>query len=99
MERVLKLLRISGGYSIKELAEKLEITAGHLSRIESGEKNPSQDLLKKYGKIFHLRVSTIMFFDEEREGKGLGYQELMLLILETICKQRKKKMQNSEQQA
>ena len=71
MKRVLKALRVVNDYSIKDLAEKLQISSSHISRVESGEKNPSEELIKKYSELFGIKVSTIKFFDSEKNKKNL----------------------------
>lgn len=85
MKRVLKALRVANDYSIKDLAEKLQVSSSHISRIEAGEKNPSEELIKKYSKLFGVRVSTIKFFDSEKNKKNLKYQEVLLLVLQKMC--------------
>lgn len=88
MNEVLKLLRIAHGYKVSELANMLDITQPYLSQIETGCRKPSDDLLEKYSKVFKVRLSTIMFFDKEKNSKNLKYQELLLLILQKICNNR-----------
>lgn len=89
MNEILKLLRIAYGYKPKEVAQKLGISPSMLSQIESGLKKPTSELLEKYGKVFKIRVSTLMFFDEERKEKDLKYQDLLLMMLKQICEKRK----------
>lgn len=86
MNEVLKLLRIAHGYKVSELADMLKITQPYLSQIEKGCRKPSDDLLKKYCEVFKIKLSTIKFFDKEKNSKNLKYQELLLLILQKICK-------------
>lgn len=90
MNQVLKLLRIANGLSAKEMAEKLEISQPFLSKIESGSKKPSRVLIQKYSDTLKVKVSTIEFFDEERAGNNLDYQNLLLTILEKICNRKRK---------
>ncbi len=85
MKRVLKALRIANDYSIKDLAAKLGVSPSHISRIESGEKIPSEELIKKYSEVLKVRVSTIKFFSTEENKKNLKYQELLLLVLQKMC--------------
>lgn len=91
MNEILKLLRIAYGYKPKDVAEKLGISQSMLSQIESGLKKPTNELLERYGKVFKIRVSTLMFFDEERRDKDLKYQELLLMMLERICNKKQRK--------
>ncbi|MDA8223587.1 helix-turn-helix transcriptional regulator [Desulfosporosinus sp.] len=61
----LRLLRVFHDYKSKELAEKLGISQSYLSEIEHGKKTPTLELLNKYGKIFNMKTSTLIFFSEE----------------------------------
>jgi transcriptional regulator with XRE-family HTH domain len=65
INEVLKLLRIISNYRQNELAEELGISPALLSQVESGERNPTMDLLDRYCEVFSLRKSTLMFFAEE----------------------------------
>ena len=91
MNEVLRLLRIAKGYSISEMAEKLGKSQPFISRIESGQKTPSDELLRKYSEVLHIKFSTIMFFFKEKNENELEYEELLLLILQKICNKRIKK--------
>lgn len=91
MNQVLKSLRIAEGYSAKDLAEKLGISPPHLSRIEAGTKTPSPELLRKYGKVFHMRVSEILFFSETQDEQKLGYQKLLQKILDEMIRRKEQK--------
>lgn len=86
MNRVLRLLRIANNYSIAEIATKLDVTPSFISKIENGVKKPSQDLLEKYCKVLKIKMKTLKFFEKENEENDYRYQELLLLILEKICK-------------
>lgn len=65
ISEVLKLLRIISNYKQNELADELGISPALLSQIESGDRNPTMDLLDKYCAVFHLRKSALLFFAEE----------------------------------
>ncbi|MEN8904911.1 MAG: helix-turn-helix transcriptional regulator [Clostridiales bacterium] len=56
---VLKLLRKSEGYGLKELAKKLEVSISYISKIETGTKSPNIELIEKYAKTFNLNPSII----------------------------------------
>lgn len=66
----LRLIRVFYGYKASELAKKLEISQSYLSEIENEKKEPNLDLLRKYSKIFNLKVSTLLFFSEEIEQEN-----------------------------
>lgn len=47
-------LRKKHGWTQKELAEKLGITSTHYSRIETGESNPSYELMERFKEVFEI---------------------------------------------
>lgn len=61
----LRLIRVFHDCKVTELAEELKISAGYISEIENGRKEPSMDTLKKYAQHFKTSVSAIIFFSEE----------------------------------
>ena len=56
MGKRLKLLvfRKEQGLLQKEIAEKLGITSSHYSRIETGEVNPSYELMETFKEVFGI---------------------------------------------
>jgi transcriptional regulator with XRE-family HTH domain len=77
LHRALKLLRTSHDFKQKELAKKLGISASHLSEIESGKKTPSLVLLERYGEVFEVPVSSILFLAENIERQPQDSQDLV----------------------
>lgn len=67
LPQALKLLRTSHNFSQKELAQKLQTSSSYLSEIESGKKIPSVAVLDRYGQIFEMPVSSILFLAENIE--------------------------------
>ena len=63
----LRLLRILNGYKSAELAEKLEISQSYVSEIENSRKQPTMDILDKYGAVFDMKKSTLLLFAESLE--------------------------------
>lgn len=66
----LRLIRVFHDYKISEIARDLNISAGYLSEIENGKKEPSMAVLKKYSEHFNMSISAIMFFAEEIEKEN-----------------------------
>jgi len=63
----LRLLRVFHDLKGKELADKLSISPNYLSEIEKGKKKPSLEVINKYGEVFNIKPSSILFFSEELE--------------------------------
>lgn len=82
---VLKLLRIANDMTIKELAEKMEISAAYISEIESENRNPSLAMLSKYSEILGVKKSVILYFEEKGEECDYNYQKLLLEMLRKIA--------------
>lgn len=64
LNRALRLLRTYHQFTQVELASFLEISNTYLSEIETGDKQASVDLLRRYGEIFKMPVSSILMFAE-----------------------------------
>lgn len=64
----LKLLRVFHELKQKELAEKLDISASHISEIEAGKKTPTLELLNTYARVFEVPPSSILFLAENLES-------------------------------
>lgn len=56
----LRTLRKDRGYTLKELADEIEITSGHISNIESGNRKPNYKLLEKLGEVLSFRVEDFL---------------------------------------
>ncbi|MCP4912809.1 MAG: helix-turn-helix transcriptional regulator [Oligoflexia bacterium] len=80
----LRLIRVFNDLSQKDLAEKLEVSRSYLSEIEKGHKIPNMNLIKKYGEVFDIKPSAILFFSEklgsnkDGEYKSFALQKLLL---------------------
>lgn len=64
ISEALRLLRVFHDMKQKELAKKLSISPSHVSEIEKGNRTPSLEVIQKYATVFHIPVSSIMFFSE-----------------------------------
>ena len=67
LNETLRLIRNVNGLKGRELAELLAISPSFLSEIESGKKEPSLDLIRKYSEVLHTRPSKIMYLAEKLE--------------------------------
>jgi transcriptional regulator with XRE-family HTH domain len=70
LNEALRLLRVYHDLTALELAEQLGISPSYLSEIESGKKEPSLQLIRRYAEIFKTSRSSILFFAEDLEGVG-----------------------------
>lgn len=58
----LRVLRERRGMSIDQLAQKCELTAGHIGRIERGDsKNPRYETIEKLAKALEVEASLILY--------------------------------------
>ena len=67
LNQALRLIRVFHDQSLSELSKQTNISIGYLSEIESGKKNPSLDVIRKYATAFHTTESAILFFSENIE--------------------------------
>ncbi len=57
----LRALREQRGLSIRQLASFLEINAhSHIAKIETGQSNPSPDLILKIARFFDVSIDQLM---------------------------------------
>ncbi len=64
----LRILRVFHDLKANELARRLKISPSYLSEIEKGKKDPTLELLNKYGKEFKIPTSVILFLSESKPG-------------------------------
>lgn len=93
---VLKLLRTARQMSIKDLSQKMNVSATYISEIESGKKNPSLEVLTKYSQALKVRRSIILYFDEEKNNNEYDNQRLLLEILKKIIDIEEKAIKKEE---
>lgn len=60
--KILRLFRIARDMSIKELAEKMQVSSSYISDVERGVRNPSMETCKKYSDAFGVLLSVIIFY-------------------------------------
>jgi transcriptional regulator with XRE-family HTH domain len=71
----LRLLRVYSDMTQKDMAEALGVSQSFLSEVEKGRKQPTLELLHRYGERLGVPLSSLMFFAEEidpvtRSGKA-----------------------------
>ena len=74
LAEALRLLRVLHDLKSSELADMLGISPSYLSEIESGKKEPTLALIRKFADVFKTTPGSLLFFseelDKEREGKN-----------------------------
>jgi transcriptional regulator with XRE-family HTH domain len=66
--RQMKKERLARGWSILELAQRMEVDAAHLGRVESGKRPPTENLAAKCDAAFPERRGWFTeFYDESRD--------------------------------
>lgn len=70
--QALKLIRQYHNVKQSELASKISISNSYLSEVESGKKEVTIDLLKKYSEFFNLPMSSLMLFSENLEDNSIA---------------------------
>lgn len=87
LNKALRLLRVFNDIKLSELAQKLNLSAGYLSEIESGKKDPTISVIRKYAELFNTKESAIMFFAENIEDDSKAKATIrknIIKFLETI---------------
>jgi transcriptional regulator with XRE-family HTH domain len=89
LNEALRLVRSYHDMSQTELASELGVSNSFLSEIESGKKQPSLDLLDKYGSYFDVPVSSLLFFSESLDGGAtnklrLGLAKKVVSLLQWV---------------
>ena len=65
----IKTMRIAAGFNQSLIAQYLNVDQSLVSKIESGERTVSTDVIKKIADLFGCQVSD--FFDDESTPTGL----------------------------
>lgn len=90
---VLKCFRLSygdGDLTISKLSEMVGVTQGHISRIENGEKKPSDMILNKLSEIYNVPKEEFFRILEFSKKNDLKFKELLLEVVKTCLKYEQK---------
>ena len=63
----IRAARLKKGYTQEYLAEKLDITPGHLQHLESERRKPSVPMLFQMMELLDFSVDALVFPDRQRE--------------------------------
>ncbi len=69
LNEALRLIRVFHDASQRDLASRLKIAPSYLSEIETGKKEPTLQLLRRYAEEFKIPMSSILFFAEHIDDK------------------------------
>lgn len=75
LSEALRLIRVFNDLKQNQVAEKLNLSTTYISEIESGQKMPRMDVIKKYSEVFDIPISSIIFFSEQLSKKNKGKRE------------------------
>lgn len=64
INEALRLVRVYHDLTQTQLSQQLQISNSHISELESGKKQPTLEVLKKYSDFFDIPVSSLLFFSE-----------------------------------
>ncbi len=56
----LRVLRTGQGWSMADLAPKLEITRAYIGQMERGEKVPNAAMILKISNVFNISIDRLM---------------------------------------
>ena len=79
-ERI-KALRKAYGYTQEELADKLNISAGHIGKIETGSKGVSIDLMIELAEIFQVSLDYLILGKESAQENLKSKIRTMIEVL------------------
>ena len=65
INEAMRLLRVFNDKNLTYISKKTGISIGYLSEIESGNKQPTMKVIKKYAECFKINKSQILSFEEE----------------------------------
>lgn len=82
LNTILKVTRLVNEMTIKSVAEKSGVSYSCISELEAGKKSPTITTLKSLAKIYNIRVSRLLLFEEIAVEQQLNYQQILKMILE-----------------
>lgn len=68
ISNAIRVIRQYHNINQTQLASKLSISTSYLSELESGKKEPTLDILRKYSTFFNVPLSSLVVFSETLEG-------------------------------
>ena len=81
---IFRLLRLARNLTVKDLAERLELTTAYVHAIENGSRYPASRTIRDYSVVFDVPRELIETFNEDK-AKQNGFEKTMLWLLRVIC--------------
>lgn len=86
----MKKLRLEHRLSTRQLAEKLEVSQAHISKMESNKNQPSLSLLEKMADMFDVHITY--FFDQKKVDINIEGAEYVATEKESFSEEDLKNM-------
>ena len=67
--RKIQELRTARGLTLEDLADKLNLSVGHLSNFENGRRIPRLEMFQKIAKYFQIEYKDLLDITEEKDTK------------------------------
>jgi len=81
---IFRLLRIARDKKVKDVAKELGVTPAYINAIETGDRFPSERLLRDYANALDVSVETITSFEPSKNGSNV-FERVLLSLLQKIC--------------
>lgn len=85
-QKILKIIRATKGYSQKDLADKTGIDRTLISKIESGERNPTMNTLERISSRLNIPLHLIVFMASGMKNRGEVSENEILQVGKTFIK-------------
>jgi len=72
--KILKSLRLVNDYYVIDLADEMGVAMSDIISIETNQRQPTDEEMDKYSKVFKMSKAAILMFDEPEEQDGLLHQ-------------------------
>lgn len=79
--KVLKTFRRGEELTIKQLSERLGVSAAYISKLEHDQSSPTYSMLEKYANYFNVKVSDLTFWAEQSDDTQNKIKQLMFGML------------------
>ena len=83
----IKAIRISKGITQDEISEKLSMTQGNYTRIESGKTQLTIERIEQLANIFEMSVTALIQYDKDNLTESKGDVEYLLKHIDKLEKE------------